>query len=615
MGLVQWLTQRSLIPGEPAVDRTRKELVAPMYCILGGIVALWLFSLLPTVGGYDRDVEVARAVVSRFALLLTLPLLPAGVYIVYTRRITQALCEVPMVLAGAGVVLTDVSHLLYGVPSAISLNVICLDLLLLCSCSDNATKVVLVMTGAWITARAVLEREDIAGEGCDMPARFSFTYFAYIVSAFTTRMLVLVVDFRLTRGFARSMHEQRAVVEAAVRVCEDAAVLLSRYETDATKALLDGPDGEQLSERLRCALLQVVGNLAAYRPYIPQSCLAAAAGDVSATPTVSTEGSPRPASSASTAEPRMDSGASLGCESNNKEGAVRGLTAVVRARKVSVVAVNSISFLDQIRDRGHAAQAAVHREVEAFSCDVAAEHGVVDLVSGDHLFANFNASRMCIAHRLSAARVAWGSGLGVSPSAAPSSFAAPSGRSACACSGVVLCGDFGTAELLRFMMLGSVPNQLQCLERVAAQLPAVLVDEAVGADVDSCFFTVLLERLRYRKRGPQPFYVWRLAGLRRQPSADEWMYELQRLGTNPFEAWNRSLRVWLQFGEPVAAQDTVPHGADGAATSAPRQQTVLVEAGVVGATVALTTRMHARLSFPNVEAPEPAELNDVWRVE
>eukprot|EP01065_Artemidia_motanka_P048446 TRINITY_DN7796_c0_g3_i3.p2 TRINITY_DN7796_c0_g3~~TRINITY_DN7796_c0_g3_i3.p2 ORF type:complete len:245 (+),score=28.25 TRINITY_DN7796_c0_g3_i3:76-735(+) len=105
-------------------------------------------------------------------------------------------------------------------------------------------------------------------------------------------------------------------------------------------------------------------------------------------------------------------------------------------------------------------------------------------------------------------------------------------RTAAACSGGVLCGDFGTPDLRRFMVLGALLNTLINFERVSAQLGSVLVDECVGADADvgKHFFTALVERLCFAKRGEKPFLVWMVTGRRLAAGGnEEWMYELERL--------------------------------------------------------------------------------------
>eukprot|EP01065_Artemidia_motanka_P048445 TRINITY_DN7796_c0_g3_i2.p2 TRINITY_DN7796_c0_g3~~TRINITY_DN7796_c0_g3_i2.p2 ORF type:complete len:211 (+),score=68.99 TRINITY_DN7796_c0_g3_i2:76-633(+) len=163
-------------------------------------------------------------------------------------------------------------------------------------------------------------------------------------------------------------------------------------------------------------------------------------------------------------------------------------------------------------------------------------------------------------------------------------------RTAAACSGGVLCGDFGTPDLRRFMVLGALLNTLINFERVSAQLGSVLVDECVGADADvgKHFFTALVERLCFAKRGEKPFLVWMVTGRRLAAGGnEEWMYELERRLPNPHGTWNHKLHQWLHFGDPIGATELrlMDKPFDSAVPTRRRQQSHLREAGVTGVTV------------------------------
>eukprot|EP01065_Artemidia_motanka_P017101 TRINITY_DN20671_c0_g1_i1.p1 TRINITY_DN20671_c0_g1~~TRINITY_DN20671_c0_g1_i1.p1 ORF type:complete len:613 (+),score=72.90 TRINITY_DN20671_c0_g1_i1:54-1892(+) len=600
--LFRWIVQRALTPGEPPVDRTRKELAAPMFTILGFVASAWvvlmLLSAQPESATKRAAYWINRVAVAVFAAAL----LPAGVYIVYTRKISKELCAYPVAVASLGVLLMDLAALLNREQSVFSLNVVVLDCLLLCGDSDGVTKCVVAWTLVWILVRSVLEWENVTGDDCfDNPPRFSSLYVQEILSSSCIRSVVLLADFRFTRGFANSMNTQRAMVEASIRLSELAAVRLSRYEADETKALLEGPDGEQLPPGLRTALLQLVANLAQYRPYLPQSCLGEDERASDGRSHMPDEADLRRRQTEQCASAEVDSfseESSVGVPhqlsgSWNQLGSVSSsFGSEVKMRNVSLVAVNSRSFLRAMQERMLSTKSFVHGEIEAFAGEVAAERGVVDVVCGDHMAANFNASRISTTHKLSAARVAWMMVQGP-PTSSRRSFSRlfPVDRTACACSGVLLSGDFGTTEVRRFMLIGSAFNTLQCLERVSAQLGVVLVDESVGADGDlsATFFTKLMERLCYAKRGPRPFLVWQLTGRREAGGGpEEWMYEMERQVPNPHESWNRLLKEWLDFGKPLAEEEVADATFAVSALTRPREQSHLIEATVAGAGVAFT---------------------------
>eukprot|EP01065_Artemidia_motanka_P049363 TRINITY_DN8159_c0_g1_i1.p1 TRINITY_DN8159_c0_g1~~TRINITY_DN8159_c0_g1_i1.p1 ORF type:complete len:597 (+),score=83.01 TRINITY_DN8159_c0_g1_i1:922-2712(+) len=596
MGITQSLRQRAYLPAEPSVDRVRKDVVMPWFGYVGGIMLVWCSLRARTLAtGGTGDVLTLMGVTLGGATLFSVFILVA-----ITRRFSRSLCESTALLVCLAVVIADVGHLFDGVPTVAWYNVLVLDMMLLCNVSDASAKAAVCVTFVWLIVRATLQAEGVGQDRCaDTLTRWSAAYALAIAAALTDSVLVLLVDFAATRGFAKSMHEQKAMVEASIQLSEAAAVLLSKYETEDTKTLLEGPDGERLPAGLREALLQLVQNLALYRPYLPQSCLPGSGLDGGAE-----EEELEPLRAASQTFTDVEDVVSPVCETASQRtaeselslhrvasgGMLRGpVPADARWRRVTAVAVNSKSFLRIAEDGGAAVTAFIAGEVDAFVGAVAAERGVVDLVSGDHMFGNFNASRMCTTSKLGAARVAWNMHMNMTGSG---SGRTRSRRTACTCGGSVLCGDFGTADTRRFMLIGSMFNTLQSLERVAAQLDVVLVDETISADADvgSSFFTMLVERLCYAKRGPRPFNLWQLSGTR-GASVDpaEWMYELERRDHNPHESWNQRLADWLSGGRPFLESELRSSDEPDCALTVLREQSRLIEATVVGGTVAFCT--------------------------
>eukprot|EP01065_Artemidia_motanka_P016868 TRINITY_DN2046_c0_g1_i1.p1 TRINITY_DN2046_c0_g1~~TRINITY_DN2046_c0_g1_i1.p1 ORF type:complete len:661 (+),score=136.30 TRINITY_DN2046_c0_g1_i1:57-1985(+) len=601
---LQWVQQLALLPGESGLDRTRKELVVPLYGLFSVLCPIWAVYLLITAASMDGRERTggylhAGSMTGTFVFMA-----PAAVYIMRTKRISRELCEFPVVACVLTIVAFDFGNILQNKQSTVGYSVLVLDCLLLCNCSDRATVAVLTVSIVWTLVRALLFAANVQNDACHDVELFTPAYFMEAFMDAYAHALILFVDFRFTRGFARSMREQKGLVEASIQVSELAAVRLSKYETDATRALLEGPEGHGLPEGLRDALLQLVANLAQYRPYLPQSCLPdggdsgaddrpdnASADGLAAMQSVCSESlrtphseSARERDSGSLPSSRMEHPAQL-------RSIVSGvsLAVEVKNRSVSAVAVNSKSFLHTIHERVYppSVNHFVRCEVDLFHGAVAAERGVVDVICGDHMFANFNAARICTTHRVSAARVAWGTRNTGEPATL---HAHRTRRTAAVCSGRVLCGDFGTMELRRFMLVGLVPNTLQCLERVASQANAALVDETVGGDaeVEATFFCVLLERLLYHKLRRRPFLVWQLMGNRAMNvSPAEWMYELARQEANPHEEWNVRMLTWLNFGGTLSAQAPSRALRD-VNLLGERQQSVLVETTVVGDTVALS---------------------------
>eukprot|EP00665_Eupelagonemidae_sp_cell47_P000274 gene274-5841_t len=69
------------------------------------------------------------------------------------------------------------------------------------------------------------------------------------------------------------MREQHSRMEHAIDVAEQIAADIAQYDTDAAtdRVLRDG--GDVLPYGLRLAFERIIGNLAAYKPFIPHSVL------------------------------------------------------------------------------------------------------------------------------------------------------------------------------------------------------------------------------------------------------------------------------------------------------------------------------------------------------
>eukprot|EP01065_Artemidia_motanka_P046605 TRINITY_DN709_c2_g2_i4.p1 TRINITY_DN709_c2_g2~~TRINITY_DN709_c2_g2_i4.p1 ORF type:complete len:348 (+),score=85.24 TRINITY_DN709_c2_g2_i4:68-1111(+) len=273
MGPLQWLQRVAWVPEDSSVDRVRKQVVVSCYTVIGAVLALWCV----VFAAADPDSEAQRRANTcklAAAVCAAVFLLSASAHVIATKRVSRQVCEIPALVGAICTIVADAGYVLVTEPSIVYYNVLVLDGLLLCRASDAAPRIVVGVTALWIVVKSVLEVENVAGDDCHTEiARFSGRYFQEAAGAMTDGLLVLLVDFIATRGFAKSMHEQKAMVEASIQLSEAAAVLLSKYETEDTKTLLDGPDGGRLPAGLRQALLQLVTNLALYRPYLPQSCL------------------------------------------------------------------------------------------------------------------------------------------------------------------------------------------------------------------------------------------------------------------------------------------------------------------------------------------------------
>eukprot|EP00756_Hemistasia_phaeocysticola_P035319 Hpha_TRINITY_DN16575_c5_g2::TRINITY_DN16575_c5_g2_i2::g.135814::m.135814 len=101
----------------------------------------------------------------------------------------------------------------------------------------------------------------------------------------------------------------------------------------------------------------------------------------------------------------------------------------------------------------------IEADVERWCVAVAAARGVVDMIGGDRRYASFNARRQCKGHASAAVEVLSSRG----------TLRQSRGWTGCVVSGPAVCGSFGCATTMRFMVLGGVSSSLHPLERIAAQ--------------------------------------------------------------------------------------------------------------------------------------------------
>eukprot|EP00662_Eupelagonemidae_sp_cell21_P058143 gene58143-biopygen101727 len=85
-------------------------------------------------------------------------------------------------------------------------------------------------------------------------------------AAILVYVVPLVTDFHFTRGFAVSMREKHAALQASMRLAEDVGVCLAAYDVDEAAELVGAALDGALPQRLRDAMDQLVQNLRNYKP-------------------------------------------------------------------------------------------------------------------------------------------------------------------------------------------------------------------------------------------------------------------------------------------------------------------------------------------------------------
>eukprot|EP01065_Artemidia_motanka_P013081 TRINITY_DN17216_c0_g1_i1.p1 TRINITY_DN17216_c0_g1~~TRINITY_DN17216_c0_g1_i1.p1 ORF type:complete len:482 (+),score=82.63 TRINITY_DN17216_c0_g1_i1:598-2043(+) len=418
---------------------------------------------------------------------------------------------------------------------------------------------------------------------CDRPPCSRAVYSASAEA--TMQIVLLVVDFYLTRGFASEMQQQMRMVQGSVAVSQEIAWHLAKYQVErAAAALRDG--AACLPEEMSTVLEHLIRNLEQYRPYLPMSCLhgleegasvderhercwsevvdslsanpparspsappmppyprlSTSAESMVSAPSVSSE---LPASEVSGNAPTMPPPRSPRGEADRTHSSI-----VIRKpashRRVALVCANTVGFIGQLTKPLSALQEWMCGAVTRFEDAVVAAKGLIDLVAGDHFFASFNGLRKVGSYHAMAVECA--------------SCCADSqdGETTVTCSvvsGQAVCGDFGSRSTTRSMVLDGKCNVLWALDRFAARhRVSVLVDTSTcEAAEERWHFRICASVVLLPKMPAVPLVVWERRGERRgQGEEQEWMYQLFALERNPWNDFNLAMRKWIA-GKPDTA--------------------------------------------------------------
>eukprot|EP01062_Namystynia_karyoxenos_P081582 TRINITY_DN89_c0_g2_i1.p1 TRINITY_DN89_c0_g2~~TRINITY_DN89_c0_g2_i1.p1 ORF type:complete len:1136 (+),score=272.42 TRINITY_DN89_c0_g2_i1:100-3408(+) len=219
----------------------------------------------------------------------------------------------------------------------------------------------------------------------------------------------------------------------------------------------------------------------------------------------------------------------------------------------TLLLANQLGFLKAAaRMTADEIHADIAQAVESFTAHVQKAKGVVDLISADHLSASFGAARACAAQHAAAVHAA--ALIGGERAAGAEGRERPT--SSCAvCSAKVLCGDFGSSEQRRYMIIGGVSCFVRIVERLAARCGVpLLVDKAVSADAAPAWCLRARFLVVYAKRGsPRPASLWEPIGsAQRRAEGDAWMYGAQE--EHGWEAYNKAQTLWWQGAGEEALQ-------------------------------------------------------------
>eukprot|EP01063_Lacrimia_lanifica_P025165 TRINITY_DN32938_c0_g1_i1.p1 TRINITY_DN32938_c0_g1~~TRINITY_DN32938_c0_g1_i1.p1 ORF type:complete len:905 (+),score=200.23 TRINITY_DN32938_c0_g1_i1:56-2770(+) len=326
-------------------------------------------------------------------LLLAAGLLLAAVAVaLFLQRVPKALFTVALLTAMSTVVAVDVSLMATG-SRRWSIYIIIIDFLLVYRVPRVVSSAVVLWVIAWLCI-AELELTfrfgllDLPGmdtyadrreEACaceKLPCpRPRYTLSAGYVAY---QILVLVVDFLLTRGFATQMATEREKVEASVHVAEILTGALARFDLEAAEAYL-AEEEQSLPKELVRHFNILLSNLASYRPFLPGEFF----GDRASAPQHS-PGAANPLDHAGipgTVDPRVtimftDIKSSSALWEHSEEGA---MVAALRVHNNTMRRCIAEHGGYEVKTIGDAFMVTYHSPVDAVRCAAAAQRGFAEL--------------------------------------------------------------------------------------------------------------------------------------------------------------------------------------------------------------------------------------------
>eukprot|EP01062_Namystynia_karyoxenos_P020605 TRINITY_DN177_c0_g2_i1.p1 TRINITY_DN177_c0_g2~~TRINITY_DN177_c0_g2_i1.p1 ORF type:complete len:669 (+),score=157.99 TRINITY_DN177_c0_g2_i1:83-2008(+) len=581
----QAIVRRTLSDSDTAEERNRKEIWVPL---VSALLPLAIFFHVLVFENYTqaREFGVAIAIVGMGIGLLwplctkTLPLHFVGI-----DATMMALCVVLMDASNAAalasfrpwtliVLIMDVFLALH-VPvgyQRVSLYALCLWLVV--SHLENAERLGLYDIEGFTNANGKIA--DLC-QCADPPCGLGLTELFQALPSMAT----LLGDYFATRGFAEGLRAEQVKVLAAVEVAEQVATSLAGFDLEVATDVLD--EAAELPPRLSGGFRRLLGNLASYRPYLPESCFQDAEEGAQAAQSMEDDRQQTCGTAAessvfernstnSSNVTRTVTGGSAGTDASVRSprrrssfvDAVLARTAhAPQTRRVTLLARNASGFLSAQLSAG-AVGAWLSQQVQRFQVTIKAQGGMTDHLSGDHFTAVFGAVKLqgtqCTSATRAAAVLSRQEGMRAStaptsPRAAASArFPAALPQTAAVCTGSALCGDFGSATSQRFMVIGGVASFVAAAERAAAAWRVgTLIDSVVHADAQQNWNCRVRKYVHFPKLTPKPIGLWEVLTDRLQDGpADEWMYELDNAKPNAWQGYNEAVTAWCGHDEAKA---------------------------------------------------------------
>ena len=361
----------------------------------------------------------------------------------------------------------------------------------------------------------------------------------FLSPAVFAAVAVFVLDFIVTRGFAREVLTEQASMERTINAVQDIASLLARYDVEKVAELLEEHEHE-LPVGMTVALRALEKNLRSYKAYLPKTCLLgdeAAGGEDEIS---EYESETQPLSSCSTVSSPIH------------ESVVRHIALGLTSVKATLLTVNIKDTLRLVeQDSAHFSSFFTTLLLKTLKA-TESHRGMVDVFVGDRVHCSFNTSRQCANHATSALHTATMLLQDSKPSQVNIGVA----------SGKVLRGDMGCAVMRRFSMVGTLVRDVHGMERAGRILGCdVLCNRMCFSDAECEHEMRLIPcKVEVSATSDTPEVVAELLLDNEQSdhATEEWMYQIGK--NSEWENYNITVRKYLKGDVSAAAVEEAAQG-------------------------------------------------------
>ena len=351
-------------------------------------------------------------------------------------------------------------------------------------------------------------------------------------------VLVFVVDFIATRGFARAIVKEQETMERTISTVQEIASLLAGYDVEGVAEMLKVHEAA-LPEGMRDALQSIEENLRKYKAYLPQTCL--------------------PFDKEEAKEVHEDASV---CDSDTtvSRHSSRAALQPTCVQPLGLSSTRATLLTLNIKDTLHRLEEDSARFSDLFTTlllktlqATEVRRGMVDVFVGDRIHCSFNTSKMCASHATSALHAATVLLCGDDNNIAPHvNMGVATGK--------VLRGDMGCEVMRRFSMVGTLVRDVNVLERAGRVLGCSVLCNRLCFSDGECEHQLRLIPCKIElAAGCDVEVVAELVvpkGATTTSPVDEWMYVVG--GKKDWEDYNLAVRSFLRgecSAEDVAAAE------------------------------------------------------------